>query len=60
MGLLDDAKQKAEDLKKSNPDKVEGVSDQALDKGAGLADKVTGGKYDDQVDSAKSKADDAI
>ena len=60
MGFLDDVKKKADGLKKSNPDKFEDVSDQALNKGAGLADKATGGKYDDQVDSAKSKADDAI
>ncbi|PHP53181.1 antitoxin [Actinomyces ruminis] len=57
MGL-DDLKKKAEGVVSS--DKVEEVSDTVLDKAAEAAKKVTGGKFDSQVDSARDAADKAI
>ncbi|RAX19744.1 MULTISPECIES: Rv0909 family putative TA system antitoxin [unclassified Actinomyces] len=57
MGL-DDVKKKAEGVVSS--DKVEEVSDKVLDKAAQAAKKVTGGKFDSQVDSARDAADKAI
>ncbi|MBE6482989.1 MAG: antitoxin [Actinomyces ruminicola] len=57
MGL-DDLKKKAEGVVSS--DRVEDVSDKVLDKAAEAAKKVTGGKFDSQVDSARDAADKAI
>ncbi|MDU0348781.1 antitoxin [Actinomyces sp. MRS3W] len=57
MGL-DDLKKKAESVVSS--DKVEEVSDKVLDKAAEAAKKVTGGKFDSQIDSAHDAADKAI
>lgn len=57
MGL-DDLKKKAEGVVSS--DKVEEVSDTVLDKAAEAAKKVTGGKFDSQVDAARDAADKAI
>ena len=57
MGL-DDLKKKAEGVVSS--DKVEEVSDKVLDKASEAAKKVTGGKFDSQVDSARDAADKAI
>jgi hypothetical protein len=55
MGFLDDAKklaEKAEDLAAEHSDEVK----QGLDKVEDLADKATGGKFSDQIDSAGDKA----
>ena len=60
MGFLDDAKAKAEEFINKNPDKVEDLSDQAIEKGGDAVDNATGGKFSDQVDAAQQKADDAI
>jgi len=60
MGLLDSAKEKAEQLMKDNPDKVEELSDQAIDKVGDAIDSATGGKFTDAIDTAKTKADEAI
>lgn len=60
MGFLDDAKGKLEDLVGNNPDKVEGLSDQGIEKASDLADNATGGKFSDHIDSAGQKADEAI
>ena len=49
MGL-DDLAKKAGDALSS--DKVEAISDKALDAAADAAKKATGGKYDDKIDSA--------
>jgi hypothetical protein len=38
-------------------EKAEAVSDSLLDKVADAADKVTGGKFHDQIDSARDEAD---
>ncbi len=65
MGIEDLAKQ-AGDFAKQNADKVqdalkseqaEGISDKLLDGAADLANKLTGGKFADQVDAARDEAD---
>ena len=60
MGLFDSAKKKAEQLMRDNPDKVEELSDQAIDKAGDAVDSATDGKFSDQVDAAQQKADEAI
>lgn len=57
MGL-DDLKNKATEALSS--DKVESVSDAALDKVADAAKAVTGGKFDGQIDAARDAVDDKI
>jgi len=54
MGL-GDLKSKASEALSS--DKVEQVSDQALDRVAKTAKKVTGGKFDEKIDSVRDAAD---
>ena len=60
MGFLDDAKKQAEALKKGHPEQAEKLSDLAIGKAGGLADKATGDKYDAQIKKAEAKADDAL
>ena len=60
MGFLDSAKEKLTELAEQHPDKVESLSDQAIERGGDAADSMTGGKYADQVDQAQAKADEAI
>lgn len=62
MGLLDrfkgkgeELKDKAADLASSQGDKI----DAGLDKAADLANKATGGKFEDKIDAAAEKAKDA-
>ena len=54
MGL-GDLKSKASEALSS--DKAEQVSDQALDRAAKAAKKVTGGKFDEKIESARDAAD---
>lgn len=54
MSLFDNAKDAL------GNDKVEGVSDAALDKGADAVSDKTGGKFDEHVDKAQDAADDRI
>lgn len=65
MGVEDMAKQ-AGDYISQNSDKInealkseqaEAVSDKVLDGVAGLADKVTGGKFTDQIGDLRDQAD---
>ena len=65
MGI-DDLAKKAGDFAKDNADKIndalksekaEGISDKVLDGAADLANKVTGGKFKDQIDGARDEAD---
>ena len=65
MGIEDLAKQ-AGDFAKDNADKIqealkseqaEGISDKVLDGAADLANKLTGGKFADQIDGARDAAD---
>ena len=60
MGFLDSAKEKLTELTEKHPDKVESLSDQAIERGGDAVDSVTGGKYADQVDQAQAKADESI
>lgn len=68
MGLEDLGKQ-AGDFAKQNADKIdavlkseqaEGVSDKVLDGAAGLANKLTGGKFADKVEGIRDNLDDKI
>lgn len=65
MGIEDLAKQ-AGDFAKQNSDKIndalksdqaEDITDKVLDGAADLAKKVSGGKFDAQIDSARDAAD---
>lgn len=65
MGI-DDIAKSAGDFFEKNKDKVsdalkseqaEGVSDSVLDGAAGLANKVTGGKFEEQIKGARDAAD---
>jgi hypothetical protein len=60
MGLFDDVKKKATEFAEQNPDKLESISDQVIEKAGDAADKATGEKYSSQIDSAQEKADGAI
>ncbi len=60
MSMFDNLKDKAQEFIAQNPDKVEEISDQGLEKAADVADGATGGKFTEQIDSAKQSADDAI
>jgi hypothetical protein len=64
MAGFDDIAKKAQEFLKDpkvesalKSEKAEGVSDKLLDAVAGAADKATGGKFRDQIDSAKAEAD---
>lgn len=60
MGFLDSAKGKLTELTDQHPDKVESLSDQAIERGGDAVDSATGGKYADKVDQAQAKADEAV
>ena len=60
MGMFDDIKKKATDFAEKHPDQVEKFSDEAIEKAGDVADKATGDKYADKIDTAQHKADDAI
>ncbi|UWE11830.1 antitoxin [Actinacidiphila bryophytorum] len=50
------AKDKAGDMARQHPDKV----DSGIDKAAQTADSKTGGKYSDKIDTGSDKAKDAM
>lgn len=54
MGLGDLTNKATEAL---SSDKAEEISDKVLDTAAGAAKKVSGGKFDDKIDSARDAAD---
>lgn len=61
--FLNKAKNLANDPKvkdKLNSDKAEQVSDSILDKAAGVAESLTGGKYSEKIQKARDAADKAI
>ncbi len=60
MGTFDNLRGKAEKLARENPDKVEQVSDQVIEKGGDAVDRATGGRHAAQVDKAQRMADDKI
>jgi hypothetical protein len=43
-----------------NSPQAEDISDKLLDGVAGVADKITGGKFADQIDGARDAADGAV
>lgn len=57
MGMFDEMKNKAADLAKEHGDKLEGVTDSALDKAAEIADEKTGGKFGDQIQQGRDMID---
>ena len=69
MGALDDITKKASEFIGDNKDKIsevlkseqaEDISDKVLDGAAGAADKVTGGKFSDQIDDVRGNVDKTI
>jgi hypothetical protein len=60
MGTFDELKGKAEKAAADHPEQAEKFSDQAIQQAGDSADKVTGDKHSEQVDSAQQKADDAV
>ncbi|WP_181276032.1 antitoxin [Brevibacterium oceani] len=61
--FLDKAKNLANDPKvkdKLNSDKAEQMSDSLLDKAAGVAESLTGGKHSEKIQKARDAADNAI
>lgn len=58
--MFDSAKEKLQDLANSNPDKVEELSDQAIERGGDAIDSATGGKFSEQIDQGQQMADDRI
>ena len=67
MAGFDDITKKAQEFLKDGKvqdalksEKAEGVSDDLLDKVAGAANRVTGGKYEDKIDKARDEADKRI
>ena len=60
MSFFDSAKEKLQELAADHPDQVEQLSDQAITHGGDAADRVTGGKFAEQVDQGQLKADEAI
>lgn len=62
MGFLDNLKKRAPELKEKAADLAASKNsqiDQGIQKAAGMASKATKGKYDDKIDNAALKAQDA-
>jgi hypothetical protein len=66
---IDDLAKQAGDFMKDNSDKIqetlkseqaEDISDKVLDGAADLANKLTGGKFEEQIKGARDAADGAI
>ncbi len=57
---MDSAKEKAEGLAADNPDKLEDVSDQGLERGGDLADGASGGRASEHIDKGQAAADERI
>jgi hypothetical protein len=60
MGIFDEIKDKVSEFVEGNPDKVEDLSDQGIDKAGDALDSATDGKFSDQVDQGQQIADDKI
>lgn len=60
MGIFDAAKDQAANLAGEHSDKVEGLSDQGIEKAGDFADEKSGGKFSEHVDSAQEQADQRI
>ncbi len=57
-GKIGDLTEKGKDALKG--DKAESVSDSVLDGAANLANKVTGGKFEDEIEDVRKNLDDKI
>ncbi len=60
MGTFDELKKKGEQAAADHPEQAEKFTDQANEMAGDTADKVTGSKHADQVNTAQQKADDAF
>lgn len=67
MADLGDITKKAQDFLENDgvkqalkSEQAENISDKLLDGVADLADKLTGGKFDEQIDAARDAADGAV
>ncbi len=60
MGTFDNLRAKAEKLTSDNPDKVESISDQVIEKGGDAVDRATGGRHAEHVDKAQRMADEKV
>ncbi len=69
MGALDDLTKKAQDFIEENKDQIEEVlnseqaeevSDKIIGAVSDAAKKVTGGRFDEQIDGAAATADNAV
>ncbi|MGL4177833.1 MAG: antitoxin [Dermatophilaceae bacterium] len=60
MSIFDSAKEKIQQLAEDNPDKVEQLSDQAIERGGDAIDSATGGRFAEHVDTAQAKGDEAV
>lgn len=60
MSQFDGLADKASQLNQEHGDKIEGASDQAIQKGGDFADEKTGGQHSDKVDQATQAADERI
>ena len=57
MGMMDNIRQQASEAMTEHADKVETVSDQAIQRAGHFADQKTGGKAGAQIDQAEQAAD---
>jgi hypothetical protein len=60
VSIFDSAKEKVQQLAGDNPDKVEELSDQAIERGGDAIDSATGGKFAEHIDTAQAKGDEAV
>lgn len=63
MGLFDEAKKLEEQAKQQmaeHPEQTEKYSDEGIEKAGDAVDRLTGGKYTQQVDQAQRAADERI
>lgn len=60
MGMFDEIKDKVTQAAADNPDQVEQLSDQGIEKAGDAVDGATGGKFSGQIDSAQQAADERI
>jgi hypothetical protein len=57
MGMFDEIKDKATDLAGQHQDKIETVSDQAIEKAGDAVDSATGERFAEQVEAVQAQVD---
>ena len=60
MSQFDNLRDKAGDYLKDHPEKAEQLSDETIEGGGDMADKGTGGKFDQHTDKAQEASDERI